>query len=72
MLTANCRFNIFFNHIDHFPMEYYLYVTSGGIEAAKLVSAPTTGSSRKEGGKSDKDIEKDLLGESGDEKPEDS
>ncbi|KAJ5651693.1 Pseudouridine synthase I TruA [Penicillium longicatenatum] len=65
-------FNIFFNHIDHFPMEYYLYVTSGGIEAAKLVSAPTIGSSRKEGGKSDKDLEKDLLGESGDEKPEDS
>ncbi|KAJ5549575.1 Pseudouridine synthase I TruA [Penicillium frequentans] len=47
-------FNIFFNHIDHFPMEYYLYVTSGGIEAAKLVSAPTTGA-HKEGGKSEKE-----------------
>jgi len=54
MLTV-CRFNIFFNHIDHFPMDYYLYVTSGGIEAAKLVSAPTTGA-RKEGGKSEKEV----------------
>lgn len=35
-------------------MEYYLYVTSGGIEAAKLVSAPTTGA-HKEGGKSEKE-----------------
>ncbi|KAJ6114284.1 Pseudouridine synthase I TruA [Penicillium sp. IBT 16267x] len=49
-------FNIFFNHIDHFPMEYYLYVTSGGIEAAKLVSAPMTGSCRKEGGRTEKEI----------------
>ncbi|KAJ5103009.1 TRNA pseudouridine synthase [Penicillium argentinense] len=34
-------FGNFFNHIDHFPQEFFLYVTSGGIEAAKLVAAPT-------------------------------
>ncbi|KAJ5473557.1 hypothetical protein N7475_003123 [Penicillium sp. IBT 31633x] len=34
-------FGSFFNHIDHFPAGYFLYVTSGGIPAAKLASAPT-------------------------------
>ncbi|KAJ5623650.1 hypothetical protein N7490_012255 [Penicillium lividum] len=48
-------FNIFFNHIDHFPMEYYLYVTSGGIEAAKLAATPAE-SSRKQDGRSEKEI----------------
>lgn len=41
MITYNrCSFGAFFNHIDHFPTEYFLYVTSGGIEAAKLAAAP--------------------------------
>lgn len=30
-----CRFSSFFNHIDHFSQEEFLYVTSGGIAAAK-------------------------------------
>ncbi|CAG8135910.1 unnamed protein product [Penicillium salamii] len=34
-------FGSFFNHIDHFPAEYFLYVTSGGIPAAKLATATT-------------------------------
>ena len=29
------RFSNFFNHIDNFPDEAFLFVTSGGIEAAK-------------------------------------
>lgn len=28
-------FSAFFNHIDHFQQEEFLYVTSGGIPAAK-------------------------------------
>ncbi|CAG7935669.1 unnamed protein product [Penicillium olsonii] len=32
-------FGSFFNHIDHFPAEYFLYVTSGGIPAAKLTTS---------------------------------
>ncbi|EPS29229.1 hypothetical protein PDE_04178 [Penicillium oxalicum 114-2] len=33
-------FGNFFNHIDHFQTNFFLYCTSGGIPAAKLVSAP--------------------------------
>ncbi|KAI2700756.1 hypothetical protein CBS147332_4965 [Penicillium roqueforti] len=33
-------FGSFFNHIDHFPAGYFLYVTSGGIPATKLATAP--------------------------------
>ncbi|KAJ5143207.1 uncharacterized protein N7515_001994 [Penicillium bovifimosum] len=33
-------FGSFFNHIDHFPADHFLYVTSGGIAAAKLATAP--------------------------------
>lgn len=35
------QFGSFFNHIDHFPQEHFLYITSAGISAAKLVTAPT-------------------------------
>ncbi|PLB47109.1 putative tRNA pseudouridine synthase, partial [Aspergillus steynii IBT 23096] len=28
-------FSSFFNHVDHFPQEEFLYITSGGISAAK-------------------------------------
>jgi tRNA pseudouridine38-40 synthase len=52
----NCRFGSFFNHIDHFPKEYYLYVTPSGIEAAKLVSAPAADS----GGR-DRKSEREIL-----------
>ncbi|KAB8231768.1 pseudouridine synthase PUS2 [Aspergillus alliaceus] len=33
-------FASFFNHIDHFPQEEFLYITSGGIPAAKPVPQP--------------------------------
>ena len=29
------RFGNFFNHIDNFPAETFLFVTSGGIDATK-------------------------------------
>ncbi|OJJ50523.1 hypothetical protein ASPZODRAFT_21083 [Penicilliopsis zonata CBS 506.65] len=35
-------FNLFFNHIDHFPGEEFLYITSGGVKAAKPVGEPST------------------------------
>lgn len=38
-LTA-IRFSSFFNHIDHFSQEEFLYVTSGGIAASKPSSQP--------------------------------
>ncbi|KAJ5261000.1 TRNA pseudouridine synthase [Penicillium angulare] len=66
-------FNIFFNHIDHYPADYYLYVTSGGIEASKLVPAPqsTQGASRssvkKQVDKSEHDILAAVESESEDE-----
>ena len=34
-------FSAFFNHIDHFQQEEFLYVTSGGIPAAKPSLQPT-------------------------------
>lgn len=39
--NSSYRFGSFFNHIDHFPQEHFLYITSAGISAAKLVTAPT-------------------------------
>jgi hypothetical protein len=42
------RFGNFFNHIDHFQNNFFLYCTSGGIAAAKLVSAPTEKGTSKE------------------------
>ncbi|KAJ5117182.1 Pseudouridine synthase I TruA [Penicillium atrosanguineum] len=36
----SAAFGSFFNHIDHFPGDYFLYVTSGGVEAAEIVAAP--------------------------------
>ena len=35
-LSVSCRFGNFFNHIDNFPDEAFLFVTSGGIEATKV------------------------------------
>ncbi|CEJ60993.1 Putative tRNA pseudouridine synthase 1 [Penicillium brasilianum] len=49
-------FGNFFNHIDHYQNNFFLYCTSGGIAAAKLVTAPTEKSASKgEGNKADKD-----------------
>ncbi|KAE8352986.1 pseudouridine synthase [Aspergillus coremiiformis] len=36
-------FASFFNHIDHFPHEEFLYITSGGIPASKAVPQPSAG-----------------------------
>ncbi|KAL4923244.1 pseudouridine synthase PUS2 [Aspergillus undulatus] len=33
-------FSSFFNHIDHYAQEEFLYVTSGGISAAKPITPP--------------------------------
>ena len=30
------RFGNFFNHVDNFPDEAFLFVTSGGVEATKI------------------------------------
>ena len=50
------RFGNFFNHIDHFQNNFFLYCTSGGIPAAKLVTAPgSKGTSKEEGDKAAKD-----------------
>jgi hypothetical protein len=35
-LSGACRFGNFFNHVDNFPDEAFLFVTSGGIEATKV------------------------------------
>jgi hypothetical protein len=35
-LVANrCRFHDFFNHLDHYRTDYFLWVTAEGIAAAK-------------------------------------
>ncbi|PKX98673.1 pseudouridine synthase PUS2 [Aspergillus novofumigatus IBT 16806] len=34
-------FSVFFNHIDHFSQETFLYITSGGMAASKLPTPPT-------------------------------
>ncbi|KAJ5151120.1 tRNA pseudouridine synthase 1 [Penicillium canariense] len=47
-------FASFFNHIDHFQTSFFLYCTSGGIEASKLVSAPSGAKGRTKGKASDK------------------
>lgn len=40
MLTDLRSFSSFFNHIDHYAQEEFLYVTSGGIAAAKPALGP--------------------------------
>ena len=35
-LSIACRFGNFFNHVDNFPDEAFLFVTSGGMEATKV------------------------------------
>jgi tRNA pseudouridine38-40 synthase len=56
--NIECRFGSFFNHIDHFPGDYFLYVTSGGVEAAEIVAAPNEKNAEK------KEAEKDKTGKS--------
>ena len=40
------RYSSFFNHIDHYQQDYFLYLTSGGLAVATL--APGSSSSRSE------------------------
>ncbi|GKZ24188.1 tRNA pseudouridine synthase 1 [Aspergillus brasiliensis] len=40
-------FSAFFGHLDHYSQEEFLYVTSGGIPAARLVSVPANGTEDK-------------------------
>ncbi|KAJ5591631.1 uncharacterized protein N7459_002000, partial [Penicillium hispanicum] len=66
-------FGPFFNHIDHYPMDHFLYLTSGGIEAAELhqgsAAAPQSSktSSSKQADKSQRDVLAAVEGESEDE-----
>lgn len=59
-----CRFGSFFNHIDHFPGDYFLYVTSGGVEVAEIVSAPAEkGAPKKEANDKTGKSQKEALAE---------
>ncbi|KAJ5155270.1 hypothetical protein N7492_008073 [Penicillium capsulatum] len=54
-------FGSFFNHIDHYTVDYFMYVTSGGIESAKLAVPPTRDSNgnippQRKDGKSQREI----------------
>lgn len=42
------RFGNFFSHVDNFPDEAFLFVTSGGIEASKARKGGTTASTAKD------------------------
>lgn len=44
-LSMSYRFNNFFNHVDTYAENIFLYVTSGGIKAAQ---APSTNEAQKE------------------------
>jgi tRNA pseudouridine38-40 synthase len=65
--TDFCRFGSFFNHIDHYPADYFLYVTSGGIAASKLATAPAAASGSKGNTKAQKDALAAVEGLSDDE-----
>lgn len=46
LMTA--RFHTFFHHIDHYRSDYFLWVTSSGISAAKQALAKGEAASRAE------------------------
>ncbi|KAE8359794.1 pseudouridine synthase [Aspergillus caelatus] len=61
-------FASFFNHIDHFPQEEFLYVTSGGIPAAKPTTQPSTATEdAQKGRKSQREALAEIEAESEDE-----
>lgn len=41
-LTSLHSFGVFFNHIDHYPANTFLYLTSGGMAASQVKGAPAT------------------------------
>ena len=53
-------FSSFFNHIDNFSQEEFLYVTSGGIPAARPSVPPTVSS---ETGHADRKSQREALAE---------
>lgn len=40
MLTEDDRFHLFFNQIDTFKSDYFLWVTAGGLETAQQREGP--------------------------------
>ncbi|KAB8215512.1 pseudouridine synthase [Aspergillus novoparasiticus] len=61
-------FASFFNHIDHFPQEEFLYVTSGGIPAAKPATQPSAATEdAQKGRKSQREALAEIEAESEDE-----
>ncbi|GFF50304.1 hypothetical protein IFM47457_02830 [Aspergillus lentulus] len=56
-------FSVFFNHIDHFSQETFLYITSGGMAASKLPTPPTdaTESEQKEDSKRNPKSQREAL-----------
>ncbi|KAE8149452.1 pseudouridine synthase [Aspergillus avenaceus] len=61
-------FSSFFNHVDHFPQEEFLYVTSGGIPAARAVAQPgSTDAEKGAGRKSQREALAEVEEESEDE-----
>jgi tRNA pseudouridine38-40 synthase len=56
-------FSVFFNHIDHFGQETFLYITSGGMAASKLPTPPTdaTESEQKEASKRNPKSQREAL-----------
>jgi len=57
-----CRFSSFFNHIDHFSQEEFLYVTSGGIAAAKpSLQSNASGDAQAEGNKTGRISQREAL-----------
>jgi tRNA pseudouridine38-40 synthase len=41
LLTSLHSFGVFFNHIDHYPANTFLYLTSGGIAASQVTDGAT-------------------------------
>lgn len=35
LLTSSHRFGVFFNHVDHYPANTFMYLTSAGIAASQ-------------------------------------
>lgn len=41
LLTSIHSFGVFFNHVDHYPANTFLYLTSAGIVASQAPDGPT-------------------------------
>lgn len=59
MLTPLCSFYSFFNQIDQFKMNHFLWVTAGGMEVAQLTQGDAAAAEKvdKELGDEDEDPE---------------